>query len=87
MRLSFNGLQILVLCDGERFHDEAVRVVVAACGVQEPACGYKASDRQAAFPDNQLPGIGVHPVGYWSKSHFMLSISTVWLMLPEITRL
>ena len=62
MRLSFDGLQILVLRDGERFHDEAVRVVVAACGVQEPACGYKASDRQAAFPDNQLPGIGVHPV-------------------------
>ena len=63
MRLSFDGLQILVFGNRERFHDEAVRVVVAACGVQEPARGYKASDCQAALPDNQLPGIGVHPVG------------------------
>lgn len=62
MRLTFDSLQILVFGNRERFHDEAVRVVIAACGVQEPACGYKASDRQAAFPDNQLPGIGVHPV-------------------------
>jgi len=56
-------LQIPVLVNRERFHDEAVRVVVAACGVQEPARGYKASDRQAAFPDNKLPGIGSHLVG------------------------
>ena len=63
MRLTFDGLQILVFGNRERFHDEAVRVVVAACGVQEPACGYKTSDRQAAFPDNKLPGIGSHLVG------------------------
>ena len=63
IRLSFNGLQILVLGNGERFDDEAVRVVVAPCGVKQPARGHKASHRQAAFPDNQLAGIGVHLVG------------------------
>ena len=56
-------MQIPVLVNRERFHDEAVRVVVAPCGVQEPARGDKASDRQAAFPDNKLPGIGSHLVG------------------------
>jgi len=56
-------LQIFVFRNGERFHDEAVRVVVAAGGVEQAARGNKASDRQAAFPDNELPGVGVHPVG------------------------
>ena len=63
IRLSFNGLQILVLGNGERFDDKAVRVVVAPCGVKQPARGDKASHRQAAFPDNQLSGVGVHLVG------------------------
>jgi len=35
IRLSFNGLQILVLGNGERFDNEAVRVVVAPCGVKQ----------------------------------------------------
>jgi len=56
-------LQILVLGNGERFDDEAVRVVVAPCGVKQAARGHKASHRQATFPDNQLAGIRVHLVG------------------------
>lgn len=56
-------MQILVLGNGERFDDEAVRVVVAPCGVEQAARGHKASHRQAAFPDNQLAGIRVHLVG------------------------
>ena len=56
-------MQILVLGNGERFDDEAVRVVVAPCCVEQAARGHKASHRQAAFPDNQLAGIRVHLVG------------------------
>jgi len=56
-------LQILVFRNRERFDNEAVRVVVAPCGVEQAARGHKASHRQAAFPDNQLPGVGVHLVG------------------------
>ena len=37
-------------------------IILLCTGVEQPARGHKASHRQAAFPDNQLAGIRVHPV-------------------------
>ncbi len=39
------------------------------------------------FTDDVLAGIRLHLVGILSKSHFTLSISTVCVTFPEITRL
>lgn len=55
-------MQILVFHNGERFHYKAVRVIVAAGSVQQPARSNKTSHCQAAFPDNHLSGIGIDPV-------------------------
>ena len=55
-------MQILVFHNGERFHDKAVRVIVAAGSVQQPARSNKTSHCQAAFPANHLSGIGIDPV-------------------------
>lgn len=55
--LSFDGLQILVLDDGEALNRETVRIVIASAGVEQSTCRYQTAFRHIAGTDDHLLGI------------------------------